>query len=365
MRIDMDHLKLVDHILHREVEAGRLPGAVYAVGMYHDIWRQNAVGYAETLHGINRPVHPDTIFDLASLTKVVATLPSVLLLIDEGEIRLEDPVSMFLPAFAHPTSHESAPAALAKAKAQVTIRHLLTHSSGLPSHRTYYQTCANREEVIQKVLTEPLEALPGTQVVYSDLGFVLLGEIVEAVSGMRIDEFAAKRIFQPLSMNETTYRPRADLRTRIAATEEFEGIVKVGVVHDENTHAMDGVSGHAGLFAPMDDMVRYVQMWLAEDATVLSPAVRRAAVTCFTMDLNGRRALGWTCRHDSYDHTGDLWPASTVAHTGFTGTSMAFDPASGLWMVLLTNEVHYGRENRTIGRLRNRLHNLVAAALHK
>jgi CubicO group peptidase (beta-lactamase class C family) len=329
-----------------------LPGAVYAVGIGADIVHQNVVGYAENLHGVVRPMRMDTVFDLASLTKVVATLPSILLLLDEGQIRLNDSVGLFIPEFA------------TEPKSAVTIKHLLTHSSGLISHRQYHDTCASRAELLTMVRAESLDAVPDTGVVYSDLGFILLSEIVQVVSGKRIDEFAAEHIFRPLGMNGTGYCPDAALRPNIAATEDFPGLgVKVGVVHDENTFTLGGVSGHAGLFAPLADLIPYVQMWLNPTAELLSPALRKAAMKCYTPHLNGRRALGWTCRYDAYDHTGDTWPETTVGHTGFTGTSIALDPGSQLWMVLLTNDVHYGRENKTIVRLRSRVHNMVAAAL--
>lgn len=353
----------IDELLLREVDEGRLPGAVYAVGVGQDVLAEGAVGYSQTLHGVQRVMQKTTLFDLASLTKVVATLPSLLTLIDAGELRLDDPVALFIPAFTHVTPPTEDDSPLSEARSQVTVRHLLTHTSGLPSHRLYYLESRSREEVLDRVIREPLEAMPGTRVVYSDLGFILLGEIAQAVSGKRIDKLATERIWQPLSMHETQYCPDSSLKWRIAATEEFADVgVKVGVVHDENTHAMDGVSGHAGLFAPLPDLVRYVQMWHARH-TILSPVVRQVATQCFTNELVGRRGLGWACRYDSFDHTGDLWPETTVGHTGFTGTSIAFDPVRQWWAILLTNEVHYGRVNRTIGRLRARVHNMVAATL--
>lgn len=354
MKLERSKLQRLDNLLVDEVERGRLPGAVYAVGIGSELIHQNVVGYAENLHGVVRKMTMDTIFDLASLTKVVSTLPSILLLLDEGAIRLRDSVGLFIPEFASGD------------KSGVTVAHLLTHSSGLISHRQYYELCTSREHLVEMVRNEPLSALPNSTVVYSDLGFILLAEIVEAVSGKRIEEFAKERIFAPLGMTQTSYCPDTTLRARIAATEDLPdyGGVKVGVVHDENTYLMGGVSGHAGLFAPLFDLLPYVQMWLgSEDSPLLSPAVRKVAAECHTTHLNGRRGLGWTCRGDAYDHMGDLWPVTSVGHTGFTGTSMAFDPVSKLWMIFLTNDVHYGRENKTIVRLRGRVHNIVGAAL--
>jgi CubicO group peptidase (beta-lactamase class C family) len=352
MKINCAKLRRIDELLENEVNEGRLPGAVYAIGIGKDVLHQNVVGYAERLHGVVRPMQMDTIFDLASLTKVVSTLPSILLLIDEGHIRLNDPVGLFIPEFSN------------GAKSSVTVKHLLTHSSGLISHRQYHELCTSRDELLQMVKSESLDVPPNTRVVYSDLGFILLSEIVEAISGKRIDQFAMENVFRPLQMSRTEYCPDESLRPMIAATEEFQDMgVKVGVVHDENTYTMGGVSGHAGLFAPLSDLITYVQMWLEPGSSLLSPAVRNIAVQCHTAHLDGRRGLGWTCRYDAYDHMGDMWPETSVGHTGFTGTSVALDPKSKLWTILLTNDVHYGRENRTIVRLRSRVHNLVAAAL--
>lgn len=350
--LNTQKLKLVDALLQQEVDAGILPGAVFAVGFGDEVVHEHVAGYAENRNGVVRRMSRDTIFDLASLTKVTATLPSVLRLIDEGRFRLADAVAHFLPEFATGD------------KQQINVRHLLTHTAGLVSHRNYYQSASSRAELLSLVRNELPDVPPDTKVVYSDLGFVLLAEIVEAVTGKRIDAYAEENVFKPLGMTDTGYCPDAALKDRIAATEEFADLgVKVGVVHDENTYTMGGVSGHAGLFSTLDDMVKYVQMWVSTENPVLSPAVRKAAARSYTEHLTGHRGLGFVCRRDAYDHTGDLWPDTTVGHTGFTGTSLAFDPRSKLWLVLLTNDVHYGRENKTIVRLRGRVHNLVGAAL--
>jgi CubicO group peptidase (beta-lactamase class C family) len=351
--VDPDRLGRLSRRLADEVAAGRLPGAVLALGVGERTAYLQAFGYAEHRNGVVRPMTADTLFDLASLTKVVATLPAILTLVDDGEVRLADPVSRFLPEFAE------------GGKAEVTLRHLLTHTSGLPAHRRY-DRLGDGEAIREAVFRGPLVDAPGRHVVYSDLGFIVLAEVVRAVSGLPIDEYARARVFTPLGMTDTMYCPPPTLWPRVAATEEVPGIgVKVGVVHDENALAMDGVSGHAGLFAPIADLIRYVQMWVMAGPSVLSAAARRAAVRCWTDGLDGRRGLGWVCRQDAYDHCGDLWPPTAVGHTGFTGTSIAFDPVSRWWLILLTNDVHYGREQRTIVRLRALVHNLAAAALRE
>ena len=348
-------LHRLEELLRAAVDAESLPGAVLAAGIGQDIVYEQALGFAEHLHGVVRPVTFDTLFDLASLTKVVATLPSILLLVENGEVRLSDPVARFIPTFTGPE------------KEGVTLRHLLTHSSGLPAYREFYRARSGHDEIMAAVIAEPLEATPGAQVAYSDLGFILLGEIVQRVTGQTLDGYARHHLFEPLGMRHTRFCPPGELAPGIAATEDVPGRgVKVGVVHDENAEALGGVSGHAGLFAPAGDLVRYLHMWLGLPEGgdhLLSAAARRLAVQPHVHDTGVARGLGWVLRGDAYDHMGDLWPQTGAGHTGFTGTSLAFDPVSGLWTVLLTNCVHYGRENRLMLRLRPLIHNVVAATL--
>jgi CubicO group peptidase (beta-lactamase class C family) len=348
-------LSRLGELLQTAVDAESLPGAVLAAGIGQDIVYEQALGFAERLHGVIRPMTFDTQFDLASLTKVVATLPSILLLVERGELLLSDPITRFIPTF---TGAE---------KERVTLRHLLTHSSGLPAHREFYRQWSGHDEILAAVIAEPLEAPPGTQVVYSDLGFILLGEIVQRVTGHPLEAYARHQVFKPLGMLNTRFCPPRELAPDIAATEDVPGQgVKVGVVHDENAEASGGVSGHAGLFAPARDLIRYLQMWLGSsesDGHLLSAATRHLAVQSQTQGMNAARGLGWVLRGDTYDHMGDLWPQTGAGHTGFTGTSLAFDPVSGLWAVLLTNRVHYGRENHLMRRLRPLIHNIIAASL--
>lgn len=339
-------LNMVSQLLEKEVEDGNIPGAVVAIGCGADTLYFESFGYAENRNGVMRKMDRNSIFDLASLTKVTATLPSILTLIDDGIIRLNDPVALFIPEFS------SAP------KGIVTVRHLLTHSAGLAPYRLYYKLFSQRSEMLTAIRYEGLNASPGFQTDYSDIGFMLLGEIVTTVTGKTLDGYSHERVFSPLDMSHTMFCPPKSLFGQIASTEHS----KVGVVHDENAEALGGVSGHAGLFSTTSDLISYISMWLGHK-TLLSESIRRVSVQNQTPDLNGNRGLGWVCRHDPYDHTGDLWPESTVGHTGFTGTSFAFDPKSGLWMIILTNDVHYGREKKSVIRLRSLLHNLVASAI--
>lgn len=293
-------------------------------------------------------------YDLASLTKVTATLPLVLRLVAEGEVGLDDAVARYLPGFGE----------LDDVKKRVTVRELLSHSSGLPAVREVWRLAGTAEDRFAAVLAEPLEAAPGTVVRYSDLGFILLGRIVADVVGRPLDVTFAELVAAPLGMTSTGYRP--DAAVRVAATEaNWVGDPgrqdpKAGVVHDENAESLGGVAGHAGLFGTADDLASYLRVgWLAEDSPILDVDVRAEALRNQTPGLDGVRGLGWTLRGDSYDFMSDGWPSTGAAHSGFTGTSLAFDPESGVWCVLLTNAVLFGRENRT-RELRRALHAAVA-----
>jgi len=330
---------------------GVVPGAVLAAGLRGaEPLLLHVAGDAQHDDAARRPMTPGTLFDLASLTKVVATMPCLLHLVGRGEVGLDEPARRYLPAFAGP------------GKDGVTVRHLLAHTSGLPDQRRYYRYLARAEEARSAALAEPLVAAPGAAVCYSDVGFIVLGELAAAVAGCRLDDLVREVVCAPLGLEATRYRPPGDWADRIAATEIVRGTAKVGVVHDENAEMLGGVAGHAGLFGTAADLARFAAAWAGDGAP---PAGLRAeALACQTEGLGGRRGLGWGLRHDRWDNMGDGWPASGAGHTGFTGTSLSVDPRSGLWAVLLTNAVHFGRgpEHSVVG-LRKQVHAAVAAEL--
>ena len=346
-------------LIDRAVADGTIPGAVLAAGVRTERpMLLHVAGDAQRDGARARPMTADTIFDLASLTKVTATLPCVLLLAAAGEIDLDDPARRFLPAFAGP------------GKDRVTVRQLLTHTAGLPDHRKYYENLPDAAAVQAAVLAEPLTTAPGTEVRYSDLGFMVLGEIVQSASGSVLADLARLLVFDPLGMSDSTYLPPARLAGRIAATEPVAGAVRIGVVHDENAALLGGVAGHAGLFGSAADLARYAAAWVAADAEEspgalwLPSSLRDEALRCQTDGLGGRRGLGWGLRNDRWDNMGDGWPDAGAGHTGFTGTSISLDRRSGLWAVLLTNAVHFGRgpEHSVVG-LRKDVHAAVAETL--
>jgi CubicO group peptidase (beta-lactamase class C family) len=347
-------------LVRAAVEQGVATAAVLAVGRGADTGARLVLG--ETRTGPQAvPVTEDTLFDLASLTKVVATTPAILRLYDAGDLDLDDPVARYLPAYAN------------GAKSAVTLRHLLTHSAGLPPHRAFHELPGTPETRLAAAAAEELEAGPGTRVVYSDIGFILLGAIVARVAGAGLEDAARELVFEPLGLESTGYLPAADRVFAATEADPETGEPISGRVHDENAHALGGVAGHAGVFSTVGDLVRYLQVgWMApgaggdgsDDADgsgFLSARSRAAATACQTAQLDGRRGLGWTLGGDRWDHMTAAWPPTRAGHTGFTGTSLAFDPDSGLWTVLLTNAVHFGRDHGGIALLRRTLHAAVAA----
>jgi len=347
-----DVIRVVD-----EAVAGRVvPGAVLAAGIAGQALLTYVAGAAQDDTVGWRPMTIDTVFDLASLTKVVATTPVILQLVVAGQLGLDESVAARLPGF------------IGAGKEHVTVRQLLTHTAGLPPHREYYERGYDGQEARTAALAEPLIAPPGTTCAYSDVGFIVLGELAAAAGGAGLAALADRLVFAPLGMTTTLFRPPGALASRIAATETYGGVGKTGVVHDENADLLGGVAGHAGLFATSADLCRYAGAWTStEDGLApgwLPASLRAEAVRCQTPGLGGRRGLGWGLRGDRWDNMGDGWPSSGAGHTGFTGTSISLDPVSGLWAVLLTNGVHYGRgrPGNPVVSLRKKVHAAVADA---
>ena len=337
-----DRLDRIGALLDETVGAGGIPGAVAAVGRGPDTLGRWVTGQADAVAG--RPMRADTVFDLASLTKVVATTTVTLTLVGRGELALGDPVAGYLPD------------ATACRDGGVTVAHLLTHTSGLPGSRRFYRWCRSGADLLRDLGQTALGQPPGTGVAYSDPGFMLLGEVVAVVAGEPLDAAVRRLVTGPLGLTATGFRPNGPA-ARFAATERRgDGTAWTGIVHDENARLMGGVAGDAGLFAPADDLARFAAWWVSDDDAVVPAALRRAAATCQTEGLGGRRGYGWACSGDAFDILGARWPPTAVSHTGFTGTSLALDPASGLWVVLLTNAVHAGRDATAVQALRRAVH---------
>lgn len=308
-------------------------------------------------YGVTRlggpPTDEATRFDLASLSKVVATLPSVLALVEAKSVTLDDPVKKFFSQagwFQTPSLGD------------VTVRQLLTHSSGLPAWRPLFAEVSTRLSALGSVLQTSL-AHPAGQVVYSDLGFMLLGAVVERVSGTRLDAFAAEHVFGPLGMSATGYGPLTNVK--VAATEDcgWRGRLLEGEVHDENAFVFDGVAGHAGLFATAADLARYAQAWLSGSAPFASEALLQEATREQVRGPEGvRRGLGWQLS-GAGSSAGHYASPCAYGHTGFTGTSLWLDPDRDRFGVLLTNRVHPSREcGNTIHALRVAFYDAIFGA---
>ncbi|PJN50080.1 hypothetical protein PAEVO_51240 [Paenibacillus sp. GM2FR] len=354
--------------IEREIASGTTPGAV--LGVLHEgrKWFY-AAGYAnpKPAQGQPVPVSEDTLYDCASLTKVVVTLPLILQLIDEGILTLSTKVSDILPPFG------------TAGKEEVTVGQLLTHTSGLQADMNLHSHGWDREQMWNTVLTAPLVTKPDTEVIYSDLGYLTLGRIIERSLELPLDQAFKRWVSDPLGMRQATLTPSPEKPGRYAAT-EYEDTIQdhlCGIVHDEKARALGGVCGHAGLFATAGDLLQYTRMWLEQGAIpataspeaeggesrILSRAGAVAATRTHTGHMHGsNRGLGWVLKGDKMDASGDWMGPGCYGHTGFTGTSMWIDPELDLAVVLLTNRVYGGRSS-SVAQLRAQVHNALTGAV--
>ena len=346
------------HLLDSLIADGAAPGAVVGVS-YLGQHRFHGAGRL----GNAAAAVPDsaTVYDLASLTKVIGLTTAVMLGIEEHRFALDDSVGRLLPAFVATTTDRWT-------RDGVTLRHLLTHSSGLPAWRALYQETTTRAEAFALADSTPLDKVPGTRFVYSDLGAIVLTQIVEQHFGERLDSLLARRIFGPLGMTDTRYLPPADWLPRIAPTEAdpWRGRVLHGEVHDENAARLDGVSGHAGLFGSTRDLLRFADGMLPGCRSPTPFAVPEALVAQFTtrQDLppGSSRALGWDTPSGE-SSAGNRMSLKSFGHTGFTGTSIWIDPSRCLAIVLLSNRVHPSRANTRWAPVRALIADAIVAAL--
>lgn len=309
-----------------------------------------AFGGHACAYGEMVPTTAETSYDLASLTKVVCTVTLALIAHQRGTLALDDQVANWLPGYP---------------QERTTLWHLLTHTAGLIEHRPFYKTCQGRAAIQAAVLAEAREVVPGAAVRYSDLNYMLLGWVLEACFGQGLDAAFAAEVTVPLGLSRTSFRPPEGERRLTAATEldgdqrDAPGLVW-GEVHDGNAYALGGVAGHAGLFAPVGELVRFVQMLLAPELTKVLSA---ESVTLMTDHQAGNgediRGVGWRLEPRDWGH----WPDRTIWHTGFTGTSLLVAPAMGAAVVLLTNSIHPYRRLDDQAAVRAQVHQLVAEAL--
>ena len=328
-------------VLDQAVRDSAFPGGIAVVG---DAAGATVTVAAGTLEwgGSARP-DEHTLWDLASLTKVVGTTTAAMRLVAVGKLALDAPVQRYVPRWT------------GRNMERVTVRHLLLHSSGLPAGRPLYRL-ADARAAHDTVYTTPLDTVPGARMLYSDLGIIILGDIIQALTGESLDAHLDRTIFQPLGMRETMYRPPAGLLWRIAPTEldPWRGRVVRGEVHDENAFMLGGVAPHAGLFSSAHDLARFARMYLdggtLDTARVLDPEIIRLFTTVADRTFSSR-ALGWDTP-DGRNSAGTRMSSRAFGHTGFTGTSIWIDPEPGVFVLLLTNRVNPSRANARIFRVR-------------
>jgi beta-glucosidase-like glycosyl hydrolase/CubicO group peptidase (beta-lactamase class C family) len=348
-------------VIEKAIAEKAFPGATLAVG-YRGKVSVHAFGKL-SYDAKAAATTPTTMYDIASLTKVVATTTLVAKLA-EGDfavpLDLDAKIERYLPEWASGPNAEW--------RHRVTVRHLLTHTSGLPPFKEYWRTSKNKQDTLTKIFAEPLDYEPGTKEVYSDLGIILMAEIIERLTGRKLDDLAKSYIFSPLGMKDSMYRPPKKLWPQIAPTEIDNNLrhrLVQGEVHDENAFAIGGVSGHAGVFSTAPDLAAFCQMLLNGGVYAHQRILRRATVAEFTTPQQlsgGTRTLGWAVPTEG-GLSGHYFSAHSFGHTGFTGTSIWIDPDRQLFVVFLTNRVHPTRENQKIQQVRRDLHDAVMQTL--
>lgn len=340
----------IDKLINQAMFDGAFPGAAISIGDKNgEIYRK--VYGVRTIEPLPETMEEDTIFDLASITKVVSTTMVALCYMDVQGLKEDDTLDMFFDAPAD--------------KAGITIKQIMTHTSGLPAHAPLYDICSAPSSVCRTILKMPLLAPPGQNVVYSCLGYILLGAICEIVGGASLDELANRFVFEPLGLKNTTYKPKG---TNFATTEYCQKAKTWlnGVVHDENARFLGGVSGNAGVFSNIGDSAVLAAMFANKGKwggkTIVSQSVFERAVQDLTTHCEEGRGLGFAVKGRAAVSCGSIFPAGSYGHTGFTGTSMWVDAETSQYVVFLTNRVHPTRENNKLGPFRSILHDCCAKA---
>jgi CubicO group peptidase (beta-lactamase class C family) len=336
-------LNLISILVEKSIADGNYPGAVILAGHQGHIIYQGIFGNRRVLPTM-APMRLDTLFDLASLTKVIATTPAVMLLLEQGKLELDAPVARYWPAFAQ------------GGKEAVTLRELLTHLSGLPAQLPHSLQPLNliiypghsKAAVLHKIETLKLIHPPGTHVVYSDINFIILAYLVEIITGERFEDYVLKHIFKPLGMNNTFFLPPVNLLDKIAPTENLNHHLRWGQVHDPTAYAMGGVAGHAGLFSDAEDLGIYAQ-WLLDRGLIphstppsylLGPlTILKMTTSQVPLGITEVRGLGWDI-DSTFSCRGVLLPTASFGHTGWTGTSIWIDPITQTWVIILTSRTH-------------------------
>jgi serine-type D-Ala-D-Ala carboxypeptidase len=342
-------------ILRAGIEDHAFPGCTVAVGTADKVLWSAAFGALDYTH--NTPTSKDTLYDLASVTKVTGTTSVFMQLAQQGKVRITDPVSKYLPEFM-----DLAPTPEDKAKRkQITIEHLLTHTAGLTAWKAYYRSQTNYAAMLHAILTTPLESDPGAQFRYSDFGMLLAGEVASRAGKKPLAALEKELVFEPLGMTNTLRNPPPQLLARVAPTEQVPGGTNFvhGVVHDENARAGEGITGHAGLFSTAEDLGRLAaELLLAAEGKSkwLSQSVFEEFTRAHELDPNSSHGLGWGFERG---------PQRAIGHNGFTGTYIRVELSRKMYLVLLTNAVHPTRDNNKLGRVRREAITAILQAFDK
>ncbi|MFI5252686.1 MAG: glycoside hydrolase family 3 N-terminal domain-containing protein [Bacteroidota bacterium] len=354
--VNRDSLALVDSVVISGIRDAAFPGAQVLVAKDGGVIYNKTFGKLEYTAG-SPNVNRETMYDLASITKVIATTTALMKLYDEKSFTLDAKVMQYLPEFGN------------NGKANITIRNLLLHNGGLPAFKRLYLTCKSPAEVLDSVYKTELIYKPGDSTVYSDFDFIVLGKIIEKITSLPLDQYMEKTFFSPLLMDRTRFNPTPDLLPNIAPT-EFDSVLRKGivrgVVHDENAYMLGGVSGHAGLFSTASDLAVIMQMLMNGGSYAGRQYIKPETIVLFTskQDEHSTRAFGWdTKTTNGYSTAGTLFSEKSWGHTGFTGTSIWVDPTRNLFTIFLTNRVNPTRANTKITKIRPELHDAIVRAI--
>lgn len=350
--LNSDRLERIDRVVADGLRRDNMPGCVVMIGYRGAVVFENAYGDKQ-VQPTKVPMTLDTLFDMASITKPVATGTSIMLLAEQGKIDIEKPAATYLPEF---VSH---------GKDQITVKQLLTHQAGLIPDNSINDYKDGRKAAFENINKLSLRTEPGKEFIYSDVGFIVLGEIVEKISGQNQNEFTREQFFTPLKMLDSGYLPDATLSERAATTQQRNGHWMKGEVHDPRAYEMDGIAGHAGLFSTADDLARYAQMILNEGeldgVRVLQPETVKKMAAAVPVS-SGFRSLGWDKQTGYSSNKGDLLSDEAIGHGGFTGTVLWIDPGQDLFFIFLSNRVHPDGKG-SVNALAGRIATIAAAAI--
>ncbi len=351
---DATTLTEIDAAVEQALTEKKMPGCVIAIGRHDRLVLLKAFGQRQ-LEPSSEVMTTDTIFDLASLTKPIATATSVMLLIERGKLRLDDPVAKHWPEFAN------------NGKDKITVEHLLIHTGGLIADNKIADYLQGPEKAWSNIASLKPLAEPNVKFIYSDVGFEVLGKLVENISGQSLAEFSKANLFDPLGMTETDYKPKPELRSRVAPTEKRNGEFIRGEVHDPRAHLLGGIAGHAGLFSTAEDLAQYAAAMVRKgqlgDTRIMTEATWSEMTRPRTVS-SGKRSLGWDMQTGYSSNRGATMSAHAFGHGGFTGTSLWIDPDTGLFVIFLSNRVHPDG-NGSVNPLAGRIGTIAADAIQR